>query len=135
MEQASYPPKTKLPHSVIVKAPGLLPMLYKVSEIAEELDIPDRTLRDWLNRGAPHQRDNRNHIWINGEKFSRWVQSQRKKKRGRRLNDNEAYCFRCNKAVQLISPEIRHIKGKLILIKGTCAHCGCTINRGGRRDS
>jgi hypothetical protein len=45
----------KIPHSVIVKASGLLPMLYTVSELAMELDIPGRTLRNWLANGAPRQ--------------------------------------------------------------------------------
>lgn len=46
-------PRIKLPHQVIVKAPGLLPMLYTVRGLAEELGMPERTLRDWLVRGAP----------------------------------------------------------------------------------
>ena len=134
MKNRSTAPSFRIPHNVIVRSPGLLPMLYKVSEIAEELDIPDRTLRDWLSKGAPHQRDSRGHIWINGKRFSSWVTSIRKKKRTLKLRDDEAFCFRCNEAVKLISPEIRHIKGNLILIKGVCINCGCTINRGGRDD-
>ena len=35
MEEKSR--RTKLPHTVIVKAPGLLPMLYTPREICEEL--------------------------------------------------------------------------------------------------
>ena len=63
----------KFPHSVIAKTPYILPMKYKVSELAEELRIPDRTLRDWLKRGAPHERDSRNHIYIVGPDFAAWV--------------------------------------------------------------
>ena len=51
-----------IPRAVIVRAPGLLPMLYSVSELAGELNIPDRTLRDWLAAGAHHERDSQNHI-------------------------------------------------------------------------
>lgn len=47
----------KLPHSVIVKSPGLLPMFYQVSELAEAIGAVERTLRDWLVLGAPHLRD------------------------------------------------------------------------------
>jgi len=39
-----------LPRQVIVKAPGLLPMLYTVRELSEDLGMPERTLRDWLKR-------------------------------------------------------------------------------------
>ncbi len=122
----------KLPHSVIVKSPSLLTMLYKVSELAEELGIPERTIRDWLSRGAPHQRDSRNHIWIQGVEFGVWVKTQEKKKKSRKLGDDEAHCFRCKQGVKLIDPVEKFIIGKLIHIKGTCGRCGCIINRGGR---
>ena len=126
--------RTKLPHNVIIKAPGLLPMLYTPREIYEELDIAESTLRDWLQIDIPHQRDNRNRIWINGEEFARWVKNQRKPKATNKLNDDEAYCLRCNQVSKLLSPQIQPIKGNLVLIKGTCANCGAVINRGAHRD-
>ena len=126
--------RTKLPHNVIIKAPGLLPMLYTPREICEELDIAESTLRDWLQIGVPHQRDNRNRIWLNGEEFARWVNNQRKPKVTNKLNEDEAYCLRCNQVSKLLSPQIQPIKGNLVLIKGTCANCGAVINRGAHRD-
>ena len=126
--------RTKLPHNVIIKAPGLLPMLYTPREICEELDIAESTLRDWLQIDVPHQRDNRNRIWINGEEFARWVNNQRKPKVTKGLNEDEAYCLRCNQVSKLLSPQIQPIKGNLVLIKGTCANCGAVINRGAHRD-
>ena len=126
--------RTKLPHNVIIKAPGLLPMFYTPRAICEELDIAESTLRDWLQIDLPHQRDNRNRIWINGEEFARWVNNQRKPKVTNRLNEDEAYCLRCNQVAKLLSPQIQPIKGNLVLIKGTCANCGAVINRGAHRD-
>jgi len=126
--------RTKLPHKVIIKASGLLPMLYTPREICEELDIAESTLRDWLQIDVPHQRDNRNRIWINGEEFARWVNNQRKPKVTNKLNEDEAYCLRCNQVSKLLSPQIQPIKGNLVLIKGTCANCGAVINRGAHRD-
>jgi len=126
--------RTKLPHNVIIKAPGLLPMLYTPREICEELDIAESTLRDWLQIDVPHQRDNRNRIWINGEEFARWVNNQRKPKVTNKLNEDEAYCLRCNQVSKFLSPQIQPIKGNLVLIKGTCANCGAVINRGAHRD-
>jgi len=126
--------RTKLPHNVIIKAPGLLPMLYTPREICEELGIAESTLRDWLQIDLPHQRDNRNRIWINGEEFARWVNNQRKPKVTNKLNEDEAYCLRCNQVSKLLSPQIQPIKGNLVLIKGTCANCGAVINRGAHRD-
>jgi hypothetical protein len=126
--------RTKLPHNVIIKAPGLLPMLYTPREICEELDIAESTLRDWLQIDVPHQRDNRIRIWINGEEFARWVNNQRKPKVTNKLNEDEAYCLRCNQVSKLLFPQIQPIKGNLVLIKGTCANCGAVINRGAHRD-
>jgi hypothetical protein len=126
--------RTKLPHKVIIKAPGLLPMLYTPREICDELDIAESTLRDWLQKDVPHHRDNRNRIWINGEEFARWVNNQRKPKVTNKLNEDEAYCLRCNQVSKLLSPQIQPIKGNLVLIKGTCANCGAVINRGAHRD-
>ena len=126
--------RTKLPHNVIIKAPGLLPMLYTPREICEELDIAESTLRDWLQIDVPHQRDNRNRIWINGEEFARWVNNQRKPKVTNKLNEDEAYCLRCNQVSKSLAPQIQPIKGNLVLIKGTCANCGAVINRGAHRD-
>ena len=120
------------PHSVIVKAPGLLPMLYKVSELAVELHLPERTLRDWLENGAPHNRDQRGQIWVHGPEFSNWVAGMHKPKREKKLTDNQAYCFRCNRIVEMQNASSRLIKGRLIMTKGVCPQCGCTINRGGR---
>lgn len=124
----------KIPHLVIVKAPGLLPMQYTAHELAEELCIPESTLRDWFLRGAPHTRDTRNHLWVNGEHFKAWVEEQRKAKRRspRKLKDGEGYCLRCNQIVVMLDPTVKHIKGKLYHTKGKCPQCGCTINRGGR---
>ena len=121
-----------LPHYVIVKAPGLLPMLYKVSELAVELHLTERTLLDWLKNGAPHNRDQYGQIWVHGQKFSNWVAGMHKPKKERKLTDNQAYCFRCNRIVELQNASSRLIKGRLIMTKGVCPQCGCTINRGGR---
>jgi hypothetical protein len=114
----------KLPHNVIVKSPGLLPMQYMVSELTKELGVPDSTLRDWLRQGAPFQKDGRSHIWINGEDFARWVKDQKKPGSTRKLGDNEAYCMHCRAVTPLIDPEMRGIKGKLIHIKGKCFFVG-----------
>lgn len=121
-----------IPSIAIVKAPGLLPMLYRVSELATEIRIPDRTLRDWLQRGAPFVRDSRNKIWISGREFGQWIAAQRRPARSSKLSDNEALCLRCNTVVEIVAPETFHVRGKLTRTRGTCPVCNCVINRGGR---
>jgi hypothetical protein len=125
--------RVHLSHSVIVKSPGLLNMLYAVSDLANDLAVPESDIRNWLTAGAPHQTDADHQYWINGREFYQWVGTQRKHRISRhKLADNEAYCFRCRTAVKLVSPEQYEMQGKLILNKGKCPNCGCTINRGGR---
>lgn len=126
------PGHIRLPHGVIVRAPGLLPMLYRVSELAEEIGILDSTLRGWLGFGAPHQRDGGGHLWIHGASFAAWILEQRKPKRENRLANDEAFCMHCRRVTRMVNPVIKPIKGKLIHIIGACTDCGCTIQRGGR---
>jgi hypothetical protein len=135
MSQYLPTPHSKLPHAVIVRAPGLLPMLYKVHELADELSMPERTLRDWLYHGAPHTRDPLGHIWINGQEFGTWVSSQRKKAPGTRLQPGEGYCMNCNRIVMMLHPTYRPSSGKLVYIQGVCPHCSGKVSRGAHRDS
>ena len=128
-------PRIRLTHSVIVKAPGLLPMLYMPAELAGELGMPARTLYDWLQAGVPHTRDVQGNLWIDGRQFTSWVAANRKPHPvHEKLQDDQAYCLRCKQAVTLVDPRQEQDKGKLILIKGRCPHCGASINRGGRSD-
>lgn len=124
--------RTKLPRSVIVRAPGLLPMQYKPSELADDIGLPVSTLRDWLAAGAPHSRDEHNHMWVNGIEFAAWVEAERSTKpRGRRLADNEGYCLRCRRPVAVDNWTNTVPFGKLVRRSGVCSHCGGTVNRGG----
>lgn len=123
----------KLPHSVIVKSSGLLPMHYTIRELADAIGAVERTLRDWLANGAPHLRDAKGHIWINGKEFAGWVALMRKPKRKKKqLKDNEGYCMHCRQVVEMLEPKMRHVRGKLTNTRGKCSRCGRTIHRGGR---
>jgi hypothetical protein len=125
----------KLPHSVIVKSTGLLPMFYTVRELAEEIAIPDRTLRDWLSHGAPHTRDRLRHIWIEGRAFAGWVQSLRRKSNGARMKKDEGYCMTCKRAVVMLN-QIRYPSAsRLIYIHGICPVCNGKVTRGAWNDT
>ena len=132
MSETQTTSKCRISRNVIIKAPGLLPMLYTPREIAEDLDIPETTLRDWLTHGAPHSRDEWNHIWINGEQFATWVDSHRKarNKSSQKLKDGEGFCLRCNEIVKIQNAEIHPVKGKLYHLRGKCPKCGGIVNRG-----
>jgi len=106
-------------------------MLYTLSELGDELGVPPHTLREWMTKGMPCQRDERDHIWVNGKEFAAWVNIVRRLKAGPKLQADEAYCFRCHKPVKLLARRTQ-IEGKHVLLRGTCPTCGCNINRGGR---
>ncbi len=125
-------PRIKIPLPVIVRTPGLLPMLYRLRELAEDLGVPYRTLWVWLMVGLPHQLDARGHIWINGEYIKQWMASNRKKPRVK-LADGEARCLRCG-LVKLLDPEVIPVKGKLYHLRGKCPNCGSIVSRRGCYD-
>ncbi len=122
----------KIPHMVIVRAPGLLPMKYTIDEISHELEVPHSTLIGWINHGMPIERDSNNQIWINGEQFAGWVKSQKALSERYKLGDNEGLCLRCNRVVVLQNPKMIKVEGKLIHFKGNCQIYGSTIVGGGK---
>ena len=119
----------KLSHGVIVRAPGLLPMLYRATELAEDLDVSIWVIRQWARKGMPYQRDARGHLWINGVEFAEWVEVQRGLRRSPKLGQDEAYCLRCGEAVKLVNPT-RRVDGKRVLLQAICPQCGARINKG-----
>ncbi len=121
----------KLPHTVIVRAPGLLPMRYTPSDLETELRVPARSIREWLDRGLPHQRDGRGHISIDGRDVAAWVKTMSQPRSGVRLADDEAYCFSCRQPVKLLDP-VDIQRGKQLLRQGVCPVCAHIIYRGGR---
>jgi hypothetical protein len=130
MSPKSLNPHVKLPHSVIVKSTGLLPMFYTVHELVEEIAIPERTLCDWLSHGAPHTRDRLSHIWIDGRSFASWVESLPKKSNGARLKNDEGYCLSCKRAVDMLNPILYPSASRVIYIHGTCPVCNGKITQG-----
>ena len=129
MENNLSAQSVKLPHGVIVRAPGLLPMLYRATELAEDLDVSIWVIRQWARKGMPYQRDARGHLWINGVEFAEWAEVQRGLRRSPKLGQDEAYCLRCGEAVKLVNPT-RRVDGKRVLLQAICPQCGARINKG-----
>ncbi len=121
--------RQKIPHEVIIRAPGLLPMMYKTRELAEDLGINQQTIIRWAQNGAPHDRDGKGHIWIHGHLFASWVDSQRKPSSRKDFPLDHGYCFRCKEMVKMEDITKRRITN-LIMLTGACFKCGGTVNRG-----
>ena len=125
-------PTIRPPRRAVIRAPGLLPMLYTPSELADELGLTAPTIRDWLSRGLPHQRDDHGRLWINGAEFAAWLAQALLSARPRRLAESEAYCLKCRQSVKLDDPVCR-VNGKATLLSGKCPTCGTAVFRGVRR--
>lgn len=104
----------------------LLDMMYKPSELAEEIGIDvNQVYRVYLDMGCPHERDRRKHYWINGKAFYEWYDNTYKKLK---LMPGEAYCKTCNKAVKMVNP-VQKQKGGLIYDLSNCPHCNRKLTR------
>ena len=122
----------QLKHCHIVKLGRLLDMLYRPSEIAEEIGVAQDTVyRSYLPAGAPHTRDAQGDVWIHGPAFAAWARETISKKRSQRagLPAGHAWCMRCNQAVPLITPRVRTVNRYLELLQAPCPACGTTVNR------
>jgi uncharacterized protein with PIN domain len=127
MEEPSWNTR-KIPHSVIVRAPGLLPMLYTLNELEEELKISWRIIRGWLQKDLPYQQDGRGHIYINGRDMAAWVCEVCRSRPRRKLDASQAFCVRCHKPVTLADAQ-SYRQGTIARYSGVCPECGTVINR------
>jgi hypothetical protein len=114
----------------LIKLGRLMDMLYKPSEIAEEIGVTMETVyRSYLPGGCPFERDKAGNYWIHGISFAEWVRSVTARKEMNRLADGQAWCLRCRKAVALVKPRQR-FKGRYVVIyQGKCDSCGAKVNR------
>lgn len=116
-------------HLVLMRAPGLLPMLYTPRELEEELQVSAITIREWIKQGLPHQRDPRGHLWVNGVEFAGWVKQIQQAAPRIALEADEAYCLKCCQSVKMPHPQISH-RGRLKMLHDQCPQCGSAIYRG-----
>jgi len=105
---------------------GLFDMLYSPRELADEIGInKDQIYIVYIPFGCSHERDDRNHILINGKEFADWYSRVYKKIR---LRQNETFCKTCQKPVKFFKPK-KTSKGQLIYILSRCPNCGRKLTR------
>lgn len=132
-----------VPGAAVLRAARLMDMMYKPSEIAEELKIKKRAIYEVLvPQGLPHERDEHGHIWLHGPTVREWLEVAT---RGPRypLADDEFFCLRCF-APRRVSPpsappacggeETRPVvlvrEGKFVMARATCPECGAMMYKG-----
>ena len=105
---------------------SLLNMMYRPSEIAEEIGFEVRQVyRVYIPLGLPHERDDHNHIWINGIVFRDWIQETYQKTT---LEENQAFCLTCKKAVEIHDPVYQKKEG-LKYLTCNCPQCERKLSR------
>ena len=124
--------KPLLKHMHIIRLTRLLDMLYKPSELADEIGVNvDTIYRSYIPAGLPIVRDAKNNYWVHGPAFVAWAREtiSRKKARRRGLPDGHAWCMVCNSAVIMNKPRVKSVNRYIELLQAACPHCGKTVNR------
>ena len=104
----------------------LLDMLYRPSELAEEIGFTRRQVyRVYEPLGCPCQKDEQRHLWINGKAFREWYEATYPRFT---VNEGEGFCLTCKKVIRLEKP-VQKKKGGLLYWVGSCPKCGRKIPR------
>lgn len=120
-----------LKHTQIVRLGRILNMMYKPKELAEEIGVtPDTIYRSYLVAGLPHTRDHKG-IWIYGPAFVAWAKETITKHRRIRsgLPDHQAWCMKCNQAVEMIEPKVKYTNRYIEIVQSKCPRCERLVNR------
>lgn len=113
----------------------LLNMDYTPAEIGKELGVTAKTIkRAYLTAGAPYRRDASGRIMIVGSEFYAWAQQyvlhRRKQVLRQPMTEKEAYCVRCNLAVEMVAPKLDSFDTRGVAnMVGKCPTCGNKIYR------
>jgi hypothetical protein len=121
-----------LKHCHIIKLGRILNMMYRPSEIAEEIGvITDTISRSYLPAGLPHERDDQGNVWIHGPAFVAWAKETIARKKSKRagLPEGYAWCMSCKHPVRMIDPKVRSSNRYLEIMQSACPACGTTVNR------
>ena len=109
---------------------------YTMSELADFLQVHVRTVQAWHNNGLiPIEPSGRPLLFL-GYEVNRFL-IERRDRRKCRLGKSEFYCPRCKAARQSLPGEVQgEYTGRrmghsdeLVIIKGKCAECGCSVRR------
>ena len=125
----------RLKHYSIIRLGRLLDMMYRPSEIAEELDVSVETIyRSWLPAGLPHKRDKDQSIWIHGPTLVAWAKETiASRKKTSSLDPGQGWCMKCNQAVPMQKPKQIYQNRYIEIMQAPCPVCGTPVNRAQKR--
>jgi Zn finger protein HypA/HybF involved in hydrogenase expression len=105
---------------------SLFDMMYSPKELAEEIGIHiDQVYVAYVPLGCPRERDERNHILINGRAFFYWYTKTYTKIH---LKHNETFCKNCKQGVKISQPK-KGMNGTAVYIVSLCPNCGRKLTK------
>lgn len=105
---------------------SLFDMMYSPRELAEEIGInTDQLYGVYLPLGCPEERNDKNHILINGKAFADWYINAYTKIK---LKQDETFCKTCKKGVKISQPKKKK-KGGLSYTLSICPVCGRNLTK------
>jgi len=124
-----------LKHMQIIRLKRILDMLYKPSELAEEIGVNvDTIYRSYIPAGLPciHYQQQ---VWVHGPAFVAWAQETITKNKRKRagLPEGHAWCMKCNQPRLMQKPRIAYSNPYIQIIQSACPICGTTMNRAAAR--
>lgn len=103
------------------KLKGLFDMMYSPKELADEIGVNiNQIYMVYVPLGCPSERDNKNHILINGKAFAEWYITKYSKIP---LAQDETFCKTCKKGVKIIQPK-QVTKNGVVYLSSVCPICG-----------
>lgn len=121
----------RLSHAQIIRLGRILDMLYKPSELAEEIDVNvDTIYRSYLPAGLPHICRN-NTFWIHGPAFVEWAKQTIAARHANHvvLPDGHGWCVKCSGIVAMDNPQIKYTNPYIHILQAPCPDCKRPVNR------
>lgn len=103
------------------KMQALFDMFYTPKELAAEVGFHvDQIYQVYVPLGCPSERDEKNHILINGKAFANWYGKQYPKLK---LAQDETFCKTCKTGVKIYQAQEKQ-SGDLVYLLSVCPVCG-----------
>lgn len=121
----------KVHQIVYQKRRRLLDMEYTTGEMAEELGVTPKYIRDTMiaKHDAPCRHDKKGRVWLNGLEIREWIEKAYNPNNDRvSLADDEFYCVKCRdkrSAEQCILIE----RNGTVRKQAHCPICGARMNK------
>lgn len=110
------------PRRLTIGLKRVLHMPYLPGELAEELGVKEPLINRYVDAGAPTV-EHEGELMIVGTEFVTWVKEIKEKHR-QPLQDGQAFCLSCNKAVEMVGPlKVKAVTALGVIMGGTCAEC------------